>query len=309
MAMYKSAAEPMPLAEGKKKRAIPVDADILRDEEPWNCQNDHDTEDGNDNGDHWCPDQPTVQCETDLTLAALGLVPGLDVRYLPHVSVLHLYWLFLATDDCNRGLESGVDHPGQQFGGNDLGKSSYTTFRCCWRSTWHKYMKLRKKSQHAQCTTCWELQQVLKNPKMSLQEKADAAESLKVHYKHQYLDRCLYWAMRLQSKLKQGILCVIIDSMDKSKFAWPRFDFHKMPKSQSVIRPKLCFTAAIAHGWCTNLFMAPDNLDHGANALCEVLSTTIETVHNICKEQNLDFPDHLVFSATIQSPKLRTNTA
>ena len=38
------------------------------------------TEDGNA-GDYWCPDQPTVQCETDLTLAALGLVPVLDVRF------------------------------------------------------------------------------------------------------------------------------------------------------------------------------------------------------------------------------------
>jgi hypothetical protein len=73
----------------------------------------------------------------DLTLAALGLAPGLAVRYLPHFAVLYVYWLFLATDDCNMHLKSGVDHPHQESGGKDLGKPSYTAFRSGWRSSWH----------------------------------------------------------------------------------------------------------------------------------------------------------------------------
>ena len=299
MTLYKSAAEPMPLGQGKKTRAGSIDADIIRDDQPWICQgsqDNHDTKDDDDDGDHWCPDQPTVQCETDLTLAALGLVPGLSVRYLAHVSMLHLYLLFLATEESDEawGLESGVNDPCPESGVSRPERPSYVTFLTCWKSTWHMYLKLRKKSQHAQCTTCWELLQALKCPKMTLQEKADTAESLKVHYQHQYLDRCLYWAMRLQSRMRQGILCIIIDSMDKCNFAWPRFDFCRMPKSQSVIRPKLCFTASIAHGFCTNLYLAPDTLDHGSNAFCEVLSATLESVYKICKEREWDFPEHLV---------------
>ena len=50
--------------------------------------------------------------------------------------------------------------------------------------------------------------------------RMQAAAGLKVHYQNQYLDRCIYWSLRFASRANCDVLTIIIDSMDKAKFAW-----------------------------------------------------------------------------------------
>jgi len=69
------------------------------------------------------------------------------------------------------------------------------------------------------------------------------------------------------------VLVIIMDSMDRTKFCWPRYAFRKVPKNlEAVNRPRLVLTAAIAHGYATCLYVAQENVFHGADAFLEMLS-------------------------------------
>lgn len=66
---------------------------------------------------------------------------------------------------------------------------------------------------------------------------------------------------------------IILDSMDRAKFAWPRWPFRKVPKNlETIHRPRLVLAAAIAHGFTTCLYVAQENVSHGADAFLEILS-------------------------------------
>jgi len=117
---------------------------------------------------------------------------------------------------------------------------------------------------------------------------------LREHLRDQYADRCLYWGMRWASRQFMDILTLIIDSMDKSKFGLPRFDYHRMPKFlEPLIRPRLVCTAAIAHGWCTSVFLADEQVSHGANAFADILLRVLEKVYQMCQVYKRPFPKHL----------------
>ena len=110
------------------------------------------------------------------------------------------------------------------------------------------------------------------HPRRSWEERVRAARDLRTHYRHQYEDRCIYWALRHASQTSCDTLCIIIDSMDKAKFAWPRWSVDRVPKGlEGFHRPRMVLTAAIAHGYCTTLYFADEIQSHGADAFCEVL--------------------------------------
>lgn len=60
--------------------------------------------------------------------------------------------------------------------------------------------------------------------------------------------------------------------MDKSKFAWPRWEFDRVPKRlEGINRPRMVLTGALAHGYCATLHFADELVSHGSDAFCEVL--------------------------------------
>jgi hypothetical protein len=89
-------------------------------------------------------------------------------------------------------------------------------------------------------------------------------------------------------------LCIIIDSMDRTKLVWPRWPFARTPKQiEGLHRPRLVLTGAMAHGWCTNVFLAHENQSHGADAFLEVLCQTLEDVHSTALTSGRRMPSHL----------------
>ena len=50
-----------------------------------------------------------------------------------------------------------------------------------------------------------------------------------------------------------------------------------------MIRPTVTFTAALAHGWGTYLYMAGPQIAGGSDYFLEVLSQTIEGVMQACR--------------------------
>ena len=273
----------------------------------------------------FCPWQDTLygHVSTPLTVSSLAVYGGLQRRYIQKCQISDLYWQFQAEWSALTELHP---HYGAEL-------PSYDTFRRRWNSHWSNMIRMREKSQRKQCQRCFDLQQILHNPKVSWARKMEIAKLLRQHQKDQYQDRLLYWSLRwastiqaqscspqssqsqqpfastiqaqscspqsIHSKqpLQSGtVLTVIIDDMDHSKFAWPRWEFRKQPHElDGLIRPTVTFTGAYAHGWGTYLYMAGPQVVGGSDYFLEVLCQTLEQVWQSCSPQS--WPSHLVLVA------------
>jgi hypothetical protein len=248
--LYHSAAEPLPIQPRKNHRSK-VDSDVWLDDEPWFSAADFSEAEAVDDGpaEDWNPDSPSVTSLTSFTIAAQATVVGLPVRYIQHQRVHDMYWIFQASWEVLKErspTEISADMP----------CPSYSLFRDRWKKVWSRYIKIREVAQMAQCQTCWELTRSMNKKHASLAARAQAAKDLAQHHKDQYTDRTIYWSMRWASRALGSVLCIIIDSMDKTKMCWPRWDFDRKPKSlDGINRPRFVFTLGIAHGWCTCAFV------------------------------------------------------
>ena len=258
--VYASAAEPLP--QGKPLRV----GDAVDDDDDFD----------------WQPeiDPMALVARTQGREGGLGVV----MREIPHNTVGDLYWQFLATCEL-----AGTPNP-----------PCRKTFQNTWNSRWSSVMKCRHLSQHMQCQTCYELKEKTYRTHASLEEKMAWARRWRDHLRDQYEDRTIYWGLRFASRQSDStVLVLIIDSMDKKKCAWPRYSFAKRPHEIDGLkpRPRMTLTCAIAHGWLTGFYVAPETLSHGSNAFMEVLCIVLSKVRDMCRVQGRRFPLHLVLQA------------
>ena len=300
---YQSAGEPLPKESRRTSTVLQqtVDADVTQvvqgKEMPWLNKGDS-LNQGED--EEYNPDRPAVDIMHMCTLASDGQVVGLPIRYVQHSSLWGLYWQFLAHWDALLAAgRLGVEVSRSQTSRGVHGTApSFSTFRRRWETIWKHYLKFRKSSEHAQCNTCWEYQRIMFSKSSSVAEKLDAARHLREHIRQTYLDRQIYWNLRFASRCFLDVLVIIIDSMDKTKFAWPRYAFSKVPHDlKDLIRPRISFTIAMVHGFCVDMYAAPEALNHGADAFLEVLCRSISNVRRICRERSIPFPRHLVIQS------------
>ena len=114
------------------------------------------------------------------------------------------------------------------------------------------------------------------------------------------MDRVLYWNLRFVSRsFDSTVLVIIIDSMDRKKAVWPKYDFTRKPHDIEALkpRPRMTVTGGVAHGWCTGIFIAQETMSHGSNAYVEVLCQLLDKVAELCRVQGRRFPVHLVLQA------------
>jgi hypothetical protein len=74
-------------------------------------------------------------------------------------------------------------------------------------------------------------------------------------------------------------MVLIVDGMDRSKFALPRWHEGRAPKHASVEhtrRPVLELSAVIVHGVGVYLFLADEDVSIGANWTCEVVLAAMD---------------------------------
>jgi hypothetical protein len=271
--LYQSAAEPLP--EGFLSNGANNDTDVVDDHA----------------AQVWNPDHPVPDELRNLSDDILGV----PVRHLPPGRVHDLYLQFLAWWDEQKSCADVEGVAGEPRFQNP---ASVATFYRRWSQKWHHVMKFRQHSQHSYCQTCFELKTAMQQARGDLGRRAAVARDLRKHIRDQYQDRVLYWSMRWASRQDQDVLCIIIDSMDKTKFALPRYPFAEKPKElEAFNRPKLVCTAALAHGWATCVYLADDDISHGADAFCEVLLRTIEEVAKVSQVTGRPMPRHLVVQA------------
>ena len=295
--LYQSAAEPLPEDEQCAPgdfAEIGIDNAIAAAESrgPGNEQDPWAEIFDADSLQEWNPDLPNP---TQHVAAAVGLgrpepVLGLPRRYLPHGTPSDLFWMFVSW--CQNHLDS--DYHADKV-------PSYSTFWRGWQK-WKLHLKPRKSSQHAQCNTCFELQKDIHQHKGDWGSKVRAGRALREHYRHQFQDRCIYYCTRYLSRANRDVLTIIIDTVDRAKFAWPHWPWGRVSKEIAGLnRPRLVLTAAIAHGFCVILFCQHENTNHGSDFFCDVLTRTIEEVWRLCSgvqgSRKRDFPRHLVIQS------------
>lgn len=297
MELYESAAEPLPEdpqcsgPASKKPSLTPqvkARADNPWSEDPWaqNGGGDHEAVDWSANGSN-----PVQAILNSVLIGTVITSLGLPKRYLPHAKPSDLYWMFVSW------LESGDVNQWASA-------PCYVTFWRAWQ-VWSPYLKFRRSTQHSQCTTCWELQQAIHKHGASWADRVAAGRDLRIHNRFQYTDRRIYWATRLMSQRSRcspgvlsqaaSVLTIIIDTVDRAKFAWPRWLWSRVSKDfDKLHRPRSVLTAAIAHGYCILLLIQDENLNHGSDFFCDALSRTLDAVYKICQETRSPMPKHLV---------------
>ena len=214
-----------------------------------------------------------------ITVACQAQVLGIPRRYLSHIRLLDLYWQMTAEWSVLLELRPSVGP-----------MPSFRTFVRCYRSVWKKLLVIRRESQHARCQICSDLQAIMQRSNVPWSERTAAAKQLRQHHRDQYTDRMLYWSMRWSSRqaVQPEVICVIIDSMGKWGSAWPKFHHDKIPHDlERISRPTMILTAALAHGWCTGLYLSLEPYGHGSASssawshVCYPLLFRHVTVHKL----------------------------
>jgi hypothetical protein len=203
-------------------------------------------------------------------------------KYIQHQTVTDLWWQYVAwvAERCPAGF----------------GRASYSSFWRRWHGVWSARLQIRKSSQHAQCTICSGYSNYIHHARGSPEDKQAAAKRWHEHLKEQYRDRLIYWNIRQASRRPESnVLSIIIDSMDKTKCAWPQYTFRKNKDTDKWRRPRIVITCVMAHGYCCDFYLADDEeMFHGASTFCELLTRTLSRVRDICGQRGTPFPAHLV---------------
>ena len=229
---------------------------------------------------------PSGNVQDQLRALGSGNVQSLPPRYLQKQRISDLWWQYQASAP-----------EGQKT-------VCYRMFCLRFSRGWGEVLKFRMKSQHAQCTQCSKYSNTIHYARCDPATRQAAAENWNAHLLECKHNRHIYWKARWLSKRRDGqVLTIIIDSMDKAKCTWPQYTFRQNKELELLAqsgghRPKLVITAAIAHGYCVDFYVAEDEeMFHGASNFCEVLCRTIDRVWNICKRKGLTFPKHLWIQA------------
>jgi len=189
---------------------------------------------------------------------------------------------------CVRGVQ-GVR--GVKDDDGSAATASFMTFAARWAEVWRHVLQIRKSSQHNECNICFQYRQQLRSHGC-LDDKLEIATKWRHHLHWQYMDRCVYWSMRWASRAKRDLLCVVIDGLDKSKFALPKYTFGRKSKELDTChRPRVNITGAIAHGYCRGVYISDQQINTGGSFFCELLSQLIEKVSQMSEGS---LPAHLV---------------
>ena len=164
-----------------------------------------------------------------------------------------------------------------------------------WEDNFSQKLKIRAPTSHKVCSECTKHKYIIKKC-ICNRAAADAQSRMwSRHLQRQYNDRVYYWDLRAASRLGKNVsgqktLTIIIDSMDRSKWALPRSEALMSKHLGTMHRPNLDVTAAICHGHLCAIYFAEPSIVKGSSWTCEVLCNLL---HCLCM-QGVDLRDYEV---------------
>lgn len=131
-----------------------------------------------------------------------------------------------------------------------------SNFLQAWEEHYHDLLLIRPPTQHSTCGVCARHKLILKRLAKDPEARRDQMLRYKQHLSRQYRHRACYWQARGMSRLgpaagEKRTLCIMLDSIDHSKFAVPRARCLGSKDFANFIRPTMHCTAALVHGVAT----------------------------------------------------------
>ena len=216
--------------------------------------------------------------ESDLARFAIRKsCDDLPRRWLPHGSYHDLYTLYCA----------------HQAAADEKVASSTTFYRVLTESGWKKKIKFAPPSSHSKCTICHQLKSKIQHAQ-GIVDQTDASDKLLRHLAGQFQDRAVYHECRSRSKTTGDLLCLISDSMDRSKYSLPRYHSGRAPKDVATIdRPSLEVTTQIMHGVGIYTYLGDENQTAGTNWVLETLNRSLQHTSTFLQKMNKPQPPSL----------------
>lgn len=213
--------------------------------------------------------------ESDLARGVVWSGPGsLPRRWLPHGSYHELYTLYCA----------------HQSTAGEKCASASTFYRALSTSGWSKKLRFSPPSAHSKCSVCAKLRAQIQHAK-GIQQHLEACDKLLRHLAGQYADRECYWTCRSRAKTSGDLVCIITDSMDRSKYSLPRYHRGRAPKDvETTKRPNCEVTTSIVHGVGIFTYIADEGQSTGSNWTIETLNRSLQHTHNVYQKWNKPVP-------------------
>ena len=198
-------------------------------------------------------------------------------RWLPHGAYYDLFTLYCA----------------HQASASEPAASASTFYRVLSESGWKKKLKFSPPSSHSKCSICSKLKSQIQHAK-GIQQQTEASDRLLRHLAGQFADRSVYHACRSIAKTTDELICLITDSMDKSKYALPRYYRGMPPKDLAAAdRPSLEVTTSLVHGVGLFTYLTDENQNHGSNWVLETVNRTLQYVHEYYQPRGKPVPPTL----------------
>ena len=106
----------------------------------------------------------------------------------------------------------------------------------------------------------------------------------------------------------RDILVGVVDGMDRSKFAIPRWQDGRVPKgSETRPRPSLEVYAVLLHGRCVNVFITDECQTTGACWALEILCRSVQKAWEAAQRKGEPFPLHMVIWGDNTPKELRNS--
>ena len=186
----------------------------------------------------------------------------LEVRYLPPGCFRDIWEQMIATGE----------------------KVSFPQFWRVWRAEFN-HLKFRQHSTHSTCAVCTRHKLLIKEMSQHLRARQRQHQLYVEHLRHQYQDRCVYWRMRSLSRSHIGEICLIIDSMDQAKFAYPRGTIFRTKDLASMQRPRSHITGLLVHGFCTIFSVSGQDMPKDSNSMVELVAAALTLLQKEHKVQ------------------------
>ena len=182
-----------------------------------------------------------------------------------------------------------------------------------WEESFRDVLFIRQRSQHTRCSICVRHKLVLKRLRRNLPARKAQMDTYRAHLRKQYEDRVRYWKSRSDSRMaeatSEGVMriAVTIDSIDHSKFAWPRATAMDAKEFGQFIRPTLGVTAALIHGYAVLFFVSEPHMAHDSSWTSEIIACCLNFLKD--KFPLLDMRNvHLSCHGDNSSKELKNNS-
>ena len=167
---------------------------------------------------------------------------------------------------------------------------SLSQFKRVWKK-WRQVIKRRKHSEHKQCSECWRLLQAMRRTS-NVMTKANLLKQFQHHVNTTLTDRIIYYAFRSNSRRLFLMLCIMCDSMDKSKWPIPRLE--RLPKNwEKLRRGTMTISLVRVHGFGDHWFVQDETVSHGSDNYLTLIYTALQYTFETCQAHRKPWLEHV----------------